>query len=343
VIAEQAYDLTLHIRRCVSGDDLTANEMESTVSAIAAGVTSPAQTAALLVALAIKGESAGEIVGAARALRGMAVPMSVQRRPLMDVCGTGGDESGSFNISTAAAFVVAGAGVAVAKHGNRAVTGRCGSADVMESLGVRLDAPRLFSSQCLEHNGIVFLFAQAHHPALRSIAPIRREIGVRTLFNLIGPLVNPAQPCRQMIGVANKRALWPVVEALAVLGVQRCAAVRAEDGMDEVSLFAPTRVVEWTGTAVKDYVLHAQDFGLPRTRPHDVHGSDSEANAAIMRAILAGERGARRNTVVANAALALTIAGMAKSLREGVEQAQASIDSGSARAKLDALVRATGR
>jgi anthranilate phosphoribosyltransferase len=343
MIATHILDLSTHIKHAVAGEDLGENEMEAVVGAIADGASSPAQTAALLVALAIKGEGASELVGAARALRSRAVRLSCDSRCVADVCGTGGDASGSFNVSTAVAFVVAGAGVAVAKHGNRAMSGSCGSADVAEALGARLDLPPAHSALGLKRDGIAFLFAQAYHPALRSIAPVRREIAVRTLFNLVGPLVNPAGPSRQLVGVSQKRALRPVVEALAVLGSERCAAVRGEDGIDEVSVCSATRVVEWTGTKIIEYVLEPQMFGIDVPPAASLRGGDAARNADIIRSILNGELGPMRDIVLINAALALTIAGAAPDLASGFAQAQAAIDSGAARAKLDILVAASQR
>jgi anthranilate phosphoribosyltransferase len=343
VIATRTLDLSVHIKRAVAGIDLSASDMEEVVHAIADGATSPAQTAALLVGLAIKGEGTSELVGAARALRTRAVRFSCDSKCIVDVCGTGGDASGSFNVSTAVSFVVAGAGVAVAKHGNRAMSGSCGSADVAEALGVNLDTPPASSALRLERDGVAFLFAQAYHPALRSIAPVRREIAVRTLFNLVGPLVNPAGPTRQLVGVSQKRALRPIVEALVVLGCQRCAAVRGEDGMDEISICCPTCVVEWTGTKIIEYTLEPQMFGVDMAPAASLRGGSAVRNAAIIRSILNGERGTTRDIVLINAALALTIAGSAPDLSSGFAQAQSAIDSGAARVKLDLLVAASQR
>jgi len=329
------------IRRAAAGRDLSAAAIRGAVGAMIGAQATPAQIAALLVALSLKGETAEEIAGAAQAMRAHAVRVHTTRRPVMDVCGTGGDGSGTFNVSTAVAFVVAGAGVAVAKHGNRAMTGRCGSADVLEQLGVRVDAPPQVTSASLEQNGIAFIFAQKHHPALRCVAPIRREIGVPTLFNVLGPLSNPAGAQRQVIGVAQRRALRLVAEALARLDCERAAVVRGEDGMDELTLSGPSRIVEWTGKAVKEYVCDPQDLGFPRRRREAIAGGEAPRNATLVRGVLEARPGAHRDVVILNAGLALEIAGAAGNMSAGCELAKRSIDSGAALAKLEALVKAT--
>jgi anthranilate phosphoribosyltransferase len=331
------------LQRCIAGLHLSDAEMEDAVAAMTGGNATTAQSAALLAALAVNGESASEIAGAVRALRALAAPFACACEPLLDVCGTGGDGCGSFNISTAVAFVVAGAGVAVAKHGNRAMSARCGSADVVEALGARVDTEAATSRRLIEASGIAFLYAQAYHPAMRNVAALRRELGVRTLFNLVGPLANPARPHRQLVGVASERAVQPVAEAMRALGLQRGAAVRGLDGLDEVSLAAPTRVVEWTGSRIIEYALTPEMLGLQRCEPAAIAGGDAAANARIIRGVLAGEPGPRRDVVLLNAALALHLAGRAGSVHEGVALARAAIDSGAAQARLEALVRGTNR
>jgi anthranilate phosphoribosyltransferase len=329
-----------YIRRCLSGEDLTVDETRDVFGAIVDGSTSQAQVSALLVALCAKGEGVDEIVGAAQALRARMIPVQAAQRPLMDVCGTGGDALGTFNISTAVAFVVAGAGVAVAKHGNRAMSSRCGSADVIEALGVRLETDPGVSARLLERHGIAFLHAQAHHPAMRSVATVRREIGVRTLFNLIGPLSNPAGVTHQVVGVASARAVPLVARALAALGSRRGAVVRGEDGLDEVSLSCATRVVEWTGERIIEYVLEPETFGLQRRATAVLAGGDAHVNAGCIRAVLDGQSGPHRDVVLLNAALALYIAAATADLASGFSLASSSIDSGAARHKLAALVEA---
>jgi anthranilate phosphoribosyltransferase len=329
------------IRRAVCGEALTMEDMRLAVEAIVDGDATPAQIGALLAALATRGEAPDELAGAAAALRDRMVAVPSVRKPLLDVCGTGGDRSGSFNISTAVAFVAAGAGAAVAKHGNRAMSSRCGSADVLSALGVRIDAPPAISSRALDELGIAFLFAQAHHPAMRAVAPARREIGIRSIFNLVGPLANPARAARQVVGVADGRAVRTVAEALRRLGSERAAAVRGVDGMDEVSLSGPTVVVEWTGSKIVEYEIDPSTLGLTRRALPALRGGDAGENAAIVRAVLAGGAGPHRDVVALNAALALVVAGIAADLRDGLRRAGVSIDSGAAAAKLDGLVRMT--
>jgi len=329
-----------YIKRTAAGNDLTIDEAHDAVEAAMDGRASAAQVAALLVALAAKGESAEEIAGAARAVRRHAVAVVSTRRPIVDVCGTGGDSAGTFNISTAAAVVVAGAGVAVAKHGNRAMSSRCGSADLLERLGVRIDASKSSAEAALNEEGIAFLFAQAYHPSMRQVAPIRREIGIRTLFNVIGPLSNPAHAHRQIVGVARAPLLELVAGALGRLGSERAAAVFG-DGIDEIGLSGETQVAEWTGERVVRFSIDPQDFGFERAPAAAIAGGDPAQNAAIIHSILDGSPGAPRDVVLLNAGFALQIAGAAPGLPDGVVMAARSIDTGAARAKLDALVRRT--
>jgi anthranilate phosphoribosyltransferase len=336
----QSVSIVEHIRTAMAGKHLTADETARAVGAIMDGAVTPAQVAALLVALALKGETADEIAGAASAMRAHALRVKTTRTPLMDVCGTGGDASGSFNVSTAVAFVVAGAGVAVAKHGNRAMSSRCGSADVLAALGVRIDSPPELSARSLERDGIAFLFAQAHHPAMRHVAPVRREIGVRTLFNVLGPLTNPAGATHQVVGVAHPSALHLVAGALGRLGSARAAAVHGSDGLDEATLSGPTRVVEWTGSDLREYEISPADAGLESAAPGAIAGGDAAENAMLVRSVLEGRKGPHRDVVLLNAALALVIAGMASDLRQGRGLAEMSIDRGAALGKLQALVQA---
>ena len=329
------------IRRVVAGGDLSLDDMREAVGAIMDGRATPAQVAALLVALHLKGETADEIAGAAAAMRAHAIRVPATRRPIVDVCGTGGDASGTFNISTAVAFVVAGAGVTVAKHGNRAMSSRCGSADVLEALGVRIDAPAEAAAAALDAHGIAFLFAQAYHPAMRHVAPVRREIGVRTLFNVIGPLSNPAGAHRQIIGVPRAALLTLVASALARLGCERAAVVHGCGGLDELSLSGPNLVAEWTGESVIEYEIDATSYGMSAAANDVLAGGDAARNAELVRRVLAGDRGPHRDVVVLNASLALVVAGSAPDLQAGIALAHAVIDDGRARAKLDALVQGT--
>ncbi len=332
-----------HIRRVVAGEHLVLDDMRDAVGSIMDGRATPAQVAALLVALHLKGETADEIAGAAAAMRAHAIAVPVTRRPIVDVCGTGGDASGTFNISTAVAFVVAGAGVTVAKHGNRAMSSKCGSADVLEALGVRIDAPPEVAAAALDAHGIAFLFAQAYHPAMRYVAPVRREIGVRTLFNIIGPLSNPAGAQRQVVGVPRLELLGLVAVALSRLGCERAAVVHGHGGLDELSLAGPNRVAEWTGDDVIEYAIDPMALGIERRPNEELAGGDAARNAELVRRVLAAERGPHRDVVVLNAALALVIAGVADDLTAGLRLALEAIDDGRAREKLDALVRATNR
>lgn len=330
-----------HIRRAVAGDDLTMEDMRDAVGAIMDGQASPAQVAALLVALALKGETPDEIAGAAFAMRAHAVGVPCTRHPIVDVCGTGGDASGTFNISTAVAFVVAGGGVVVAKHGNRAMSSRCGSADVLEALGVKIDAPPEVAASCLESDGISFLFAQAYHPAMRYVAPVRREIGVRTLFNVIGPLSNPAGAHRQVVGVPRPALLPLVAGALGRLGSERAAVVHGHGGLDELSLDGDNLVSEWNDGRVVEYTIDPRSLGMDLRPNRDLAGGDAAENAHVVTSVLSGERGPRRDVVILNAALAFVVADAAPDMRAGIVLAEKSIDSGAARGKLEALVRAT--
>lgn len=329
------------IRRVVGGGDLALDDMREAVGAIMDGQATPAQVAALLVALHLKGETADEIAGAAAAMRSHAIRVPATRRPIIDVCGTGGDASGTFNISTAVAFVVAGAGVTVAKHGNRAMSSRCGSADVLEALGVRIDAPPETAAAALDAHGIAFLFAQAYHPAMRHVAPVRREIGVRTLFNVIGPLSNPAGAHRQIVGVPRPELLGLVATALARLGCERAAVVHGCGALDELSLAGPNLVAEWTGQAVIEYVVDPASLGMEITPNDALAGGDAARNAVLVRSVLGGDPGPHRDVVALNAGLALVIAGIATDLSAGIALAYSVIDDGRARAKLEALVEAT--
>lgn len=332
-------DISDDIRAAAAGRDLSEEAMHAAVSAMLAGTATPAQTGALLIALAIKGETAAEIGGAARAMREHAIPVRTRHERLLDVCGAGGDGCGSFNVSTAAAFVAAGAGAIVAKHGNRAMSSRCGSADVLEALGVSIDAPPGSVCGSLEQHGIAFLFAQRFHPGMAHVAPVRKQLGVRTLFNVLGPLTNPARPSHQLVGVPEERLLAPVAEALRMLGVRRAAVVHARDGMDEISLSAPTDVVEWNGERMRRYSIRPESFGLsPGGRP--ASGGDAAANAATLLAVLAGQQGSVRDIVLLNAAFALHIYGLEASLPAALVAARRSIDGGAARGKVEDLRKA---
>jgi anthranilate phosphoribosyltransferase len=326
------------IATLVEGRELTRLVAEDVMGEIMRGEATPAQIGAFTVALRLRGESADVIAGLASALRVHARGLPLEG-PLVDTCGTGGDGSGTFNISTAAAFVTAGAGARVAKHGNRAASSRCGSADVLEALGVRLDLSPEECARCLEETGMVFLFAPAYHPALKYAAGPRREIGVRTVFNLLGPLANPAGARFQLLGVADGALVRKLAEALLRLGAERALVVHGEDGLDELSVTAPSCVCELRGGVLKEYRVTPEQFGLARVSGSELAGGDAAANAEILKRILSGEAGPRRDIVALNAAAALVAAGRAVDLADGLKMARESIDSGRAAGALGKMAR----
>jgi anthranilate phosphoribosyltransferase len=329
------------IKRAVDGHHLNRDEMYEVFAHVMDGRATDVQKSALLVALRMKGETAEEITGAALAMRERVTPIDADRENLVDTCGTGGDGRGTFNVSTIAALVAAGAGANVAKHGNRAVSSSCGSADLLSALGVQidLDAPRM--AQVLRRAGIAFLFAPKLHPAMSAVAAIRRELGVRTIFNVLGPLTNPAFARRQVLGVYAERLVETVAHVLAALGAEHALVVHSRDGLDEISVSAPTKVCEVRGGEVRGYDVTPEELGLPTHDLGELAGGDAIANAAIARDILNGANGARHDIVVANAGAALYVAGLAPSIRDGVALAHESIASGRARQKLQELIAAT--
>jgi len=331
---------------------LTREEARSVMSEVLAGECTDAQIAALLVALHMKGETVEEIVGFAEAIRRAATPLHIhqnstvdvsgtERDALVDTCGTGGDASGTFNISTATALVVAGAGVRVAKHGNRSVTSKCGSADVMEALGVNINLPPARLAACLEEVGIAFLFAPTMHSAMKYVQPARRELRLRTVFNLLGPLTNPAQASAQVVGVYSVELVEKLAEALSMLGLRRAMVVHGSDGLDEITITGSTRIAEVREGMVHSYEVTPEEFGMSRGSLDDIAGGDAAENAEIIRDILGGKKSARRDVVLLNAAAALVAAGKADHLAGAVPLAAKSIDSGAAASKLSALVRFT--
>lgn len=321
--------------------NLSADEAAEAIDAILAGALSEAQIAAFLAAMATKGETVEELAGAARAMRRRAVRIQPVGQTVVDTCGTGGDNSGTFNVSTTTAFVAAGAGAAVAKHGNRSVSSRCGSADVLETLGVRIDAPTETMEQALNEVGIAFLFAPRYHAAMRYAMPVRKQLGVRTLFNMLGPLANPAGATCQLLGVYAPELTEVFAHALRLLGTRRAFVVHGHDGMDEITVCAPTRVSELNQGVVKTYdLLPARYFG-EQADAASVAGGDAVANAGILKAVLAGETGPRRNLVLVNAAAALVAAGRVPDIAAGLQQAAQAIDAGHAADKLNALVAAS--
>jgi anthranilate phosphoribosyltransferase len=336
------------LEKIVSGKDLSRAEAEAAMEQILSGAASDALIAGLLTALRMKGETVDELVGFATVMRRHAVPVFSGQRPvalnpLVDTCGTGGDATGTFNVSTAAAFVIAGTGVHVAKHGNRSISSHCGSADVLERLGVRIDLPMERVAQCIEQVGIGFLFAPAVHTATRHVMPARRELRMRTAFNLLGPLTNPAGASAQVVGVYEAGLTERMARALAELGVQRAFVVHGADGLDEISLSGETSIAELRDTVVRSYTVTPEDFGLRRASLDAIRGGDAEHNAQIIhkvlgRSLLYREHGPHREIVLANAAAALVAAGRATDFLDGVRLAAESIDSGAAREKLEALV-----
>jgi anthranilate phosphoribosyltransferase len=330
------------LQRLLSGAHLSADEAALAMTAVMDGAATPAQIAGLLTALRMKGETVDEITGFARVMREKAVRVTTKRTPLVDTCGTGGDALKTFNISTTAAFVVAGAGVGVAKHGNRSVTSKCGSADVLEALGVRLDLSPEAVGRCIDAVGIGFLFARSHHPAMKHAAPVRAELGFRTVFNALGPLTNPAGATRQLIGVYDAALCEPLARALGNLGAEHVLVVHGGPGLDEVATFGETTVAEFRGGEVRAYALTARDLGLEEADPASLApGEDTAASADLLRTVLDGAQGPRRDIVLANAGAALYVAGVAETLREGMAQAARAIDSGEARKRLDALIACT--
>jgi anthranilate phosphoribosyltransferase len=318
--------------------DLSVAEAAAAMDAIMDGRAQPSQIAGFLVGLAMKGERPDEIVGLAQTMRSRSTKLSRSFAPVFDTCGTGGDGLQTFNVSTVAALVLAAAGVRVAKHGNRSASSRCGSADLFEALGVNIAAPPPLVERCLEGAGIAFLFAQVFHPSMKHVAPTRRELGVRTAFNLLGPLTNPAGAARQLVGVPRPELTELVARSLAHLGAERAWVVHGADGLDEISTTGYTKVSECRDGAVNTFYLHPGDFGLSKSAPEALRGGDAVENAAIARAVLAGEPGARRDIVLLNAAAALLIAGTVGTIPDGLALAAEAIDTGGAAAVLERLV-----
>lgn len=318
------------LARLAEGGHLSRDESREAMDWIMNGRASPAQIGAFLMGLRIRGVTSAEIAGAADSMRAHAATLDTARRPLLDTCGTGGDGSGTFNISTACAFVVAAAGVAVAKHGNRSVSSRCGSADVLEALGARVDLPPEGAAACLEATGVGFLFAPLHHGAMRYAAGVRKELATRTLFNLLGPLCNPAGATHQLMGVYDGALTETVASVLGLLGSERAMVVHGHGGLDEIALSGPTRVSEWRDGAVTSTTIRPADAGLAEAPPEAIRGGEAPENAAIIRAVLRGAAGAHLDVVLLNAGAALTVAGTAGNLAAGVARAREAVASGDA-------------
>ncbi|MBO4492335.1 MAG: anthranilate phosphoribosyltransferase [Lentisphaeria bacterium] len=333
------------LEKILAGSDLTAEETGAALEKIASGSVPPVQIGAFLGALRAKGESETELAGAARILRRKCRFIDCGTREVIDTCGTGGDRRdgrSTFNISTTCAFVAAGAGVAVAKHGNRSVSSKCGSADVLAELGYNLDAAPETVEDSIQDNGIGFLFAAKLHPVMGAVAPYRRELGVRTIFNMLGPLINPAHAGAQLLGVYDAKLTELFARVLRDLGLRRALVVHGHDGMDEITICAPTRISELKNGEIRTYDLHPEIY-LDRTyRAEDIPGGDACENARILRAVLTGEdRGAARAITLLNSGAAILAAGLAEDLRDGIRQAEKSIDSGAGLEKLEVLIRSS--
>ena len=326
------------IRKAVEGFHLTEDEAAAAMQVIMDGQATPAQIGAFITALRIKGETVDEITGCAKVMREKANRISPSRTPLVDTCGTGGDGANTFNISTASAFVAAAAGAAVAKHGNRSVSSRCGSADVLEALGVRIDLAPSAVQECIEHVGIGFLFAPIFHSSMRHAVGPRREIGIRSVFNVLGPLTNPASAQAQVVGVYDAALTEPLAHVLGRLSVREAYVVHGEPRLDEISISGETQVSHLKDGKVTTFRIRPEDAGLKAWPPEAIAGGDAQQNAEIVRSVLRGKEGPQRDVVLLNAAAALLVAGLAPDLAEGVAKAAEAIDSGRAYEKLEALI-----
>ncbi len=329
--------LTRAIDAVASGEHLTADHASTVLAEIMAGRSSDIQTAAFLIALRAKGETVPELVGLARTMRGLAAPVEIDGHGLVDTAGTGGGPS-TFNISTTAALIAAGAGCAVAKHGNRSNTSKSGSADLLEALGVRIDLTPEQVVRCIEETGFGFMFAPAHHAAMKHVIPVRKELAVRTIFNFLGPLTNPAGASRQLLGVSDRRYQETIAEALAGLGCTHALVVAAEDGLDELTISGASRVIEVRNGRTEEWYLSADEVGLAESPLETIAGGEPADNAAITRAVLAGERGPHRDVALLNAGAAIYVAGEADGIDAGVQLATAAVDGGVAAEMLERLV-----
>jgi len=334
--------LTRSIDALAGGRDLDIDEAEAVLAEIMAGNATEIQIAAFLIALRTKGETVQELAGLARAMRSLATPVEVPSDDLLDTAGTGGGRR-TFNVSTTAALIAAGAGCTVAKHGNRSATGLSGSADVLEALGARIDLAPGAVARCIEEVGFGFMFAPAHHQATRYVVPVRRELGVRTIFNFLGPLTNPAGATRQLVGVSDPRYLETMAGALSLLGTKHALLVASDDGLDELSISAPTRVVEVLGRELRQYAVAPEDVSLPRSPSESIPGGDPAQNAETTLRIFAGERSAARDLAALNAGAAIYAGGGADSLAEGVRAAERAIDGGAAAGALERFVKRTNQ
>jgi anthranilate phosphoribosyltransferase len=326
-----------YLAKVATGAALSQEEARSAFDSLLSGEVTPAQAGAFLMALRVRGENLDEIVGAVSAMRGRMLRVEAPANAI-DIVGTGGDHSGSYNISTLASIIVAGCGVPVAKHGNRAASSKSGAADVLTALGVKIGLDAETLAKCLTEVGLCFMFAQAHHASMRNVAPVRVELGTRTLFNLLGPLSNPAGVARQLIGVFSGAWQEPLTQVLKELGSERIWTVHGSDGLDEITTTGPTDVVALEDGAIRRFTINPEELGIPLARAEDLRGGDPQHNALQLRGVLYGERNAYRDIALLNAAAALVVASAARTLPEALERASAAIDSGAARGVLDKLI-----
>jgi len=326
------------IKAVIQHHDLSFDEMSTVMQQIMTGEATSAQIGGFLVGLQMKGETATEIAAAAKVMRSLATPVDISGDHVVDTCGTGGDGASTFNVSTASAFVVAAAGAKVAKHGNRSISSSSGSADVLEAAGVNLEITPEQVKHCVDTVGVGFMFAQKHHNAMKFAIGPRREMGVRTLFNLLGPLTNPAQASHQVLGVFDKKWVEPMAQVLKELGSQHVLVVHADDGLDEISIGSATSVSELKEGEITSYTIEPEDFGLTRCNISELAVNNAQQSLAIIKDVFAGKQGGARDIVVLNAGAAIYAANLASTLSEGIKQAQIHIDNGNAQTKLDALI-----
>jgi anthranilate phosphoribosyltransferase len=329
------------IQAVMQGQNLTREEAGAAIEEMLTGTAPASQMAALLVALRMKGETPDEIAGAAQAMRARAVRVEVPLDRLIDTCGTGGDGAHTFNISTTSAFVAAAAGARVAKHGNRAASSKCGSADVLAALGAEVELSPAGVASCIEEVGIGFLFAPAHHAAMRHVGPVRKELGVRTLFNLLGPLANPAGVRRQVVGVPAPQFVTVLARTLCELGAERAFVVHGHGGLDEISTAGPTMVAETRNGSIREMQVTPEELGVPPAPVAELRGGDAPRNAELLINTLRGEKGPRRSAVLLNSAAAIAASGLCETLRDGVRLAEQAIDSGAALDRVERFVQAT--
>lgn len=326
-----------YIKKVENKENLTQSEISEVMQMIMSGKATKEEMAGILLALRVKGPTVDEITGAAKIMREFVIPIKTKHKDILDTCGTGGDKQNTFNISTTTAFVVAGAGGVVAKHGNRSVSSKCGSACVLDALGVNINVEEKYLGECLDEVGIAFLFAQKLHPAMKNVAPVRRELGVETIFNILGPLTNPARATHQIMGVYNRDLVEPMAHVMKNLGIKRAVVVHGSDGLDEITTTGKTFISEYNGDEVVSYDICPGEVGLATVRLEALRGGDIAANARILKAVLEGEKGPKRDVTLLNAAYAFYVLEIAGTIPEGIKLAEESIDSGKALKKLEEL------